>query len=321
MEPTWLLMFYSLPTKPERNRLRIYRRLQKEGTLSLNGVHLLPYNEDRYEFFQWLYQEIKTLDGEMNFVTIEKIEMMDNSEVISLFQKQSEASYTEIDERIKALTTELLGFEHELDSEQEHIFRQTLKKITRDFDPLYAIDFFHSSKGKTLSNAIKNVQTKLESLLESKSSSDLIVPLHNIADYQSKKWQTRPRPFVDRMASAWLIQKCIDPHAEFIFSNSINDSDSKIITYDMNNANFTHIGDLCTFEVLLQSFAIQDNAMEEIAKIIHNLDLNDDKYITPEAEGIKLILTSIRNSTANDQTILLKSYEIFDYLYLSRFKY
>lgn len=297
-----------MPSKPERNRLRIYRRLQKEGTLSLkDGVHILPYSDERYEFFQWLLQEIKTLGGEMQFVTIEKIEMMDNADVIALFKKQAETSYNAVEEKIKTFR---------IDLNKEHETRQNLKKIIRDFDVLYAIDFFHSQRGKNLQKMVHNVQNNLESAIKSNTLlSEPIVPLHNIADYQGKQWQTRTRPFVDRMASAWLIRKFIDPYAEFIFADLIDTLDTDIVTYDMNEATFTHIGDLCTFEVLLKSFNIEDDILDNIAKIIHNLDLNDDKYITPEAEGIKLILTAIRTNSIDDIDILTKSGEIFEYLY------
>ncbi|MGZ5208999.1 MAG: chromate resistance protein ChrB domain-containing protein, partial [Sulfuricurvum sp.] len=121
--------------------------------------------------------------------------------------------------------------------------------------------------------------------------------------------------FVDRMASAWLIRTFIDPKAQFIFDSTIDETQENIITYDMDCATFTHVGDLCTFEVLLYSFSINDDGVRHIAKIIHNLDLNDEKYSTPEAAGIKLILSSIRNSGCNDLDILNKSNEIFDYLY------
>lgn len=308
-----------MPSKPERNRLRIYRRLQKEGTLSLkDGVHILPFSDDRYEFFQWLTQEIKTLGGEMQFVTIEKLEMMENANVIALFQAQAEASYGDIEQKVKKLAHNLSSIENEISAEQEHTFRQILKKIIRDFEALHTIDFFDSAKGKTVKKAIQTTQTKLESVFESTLSSiQPIISLHHIVDYQGKQWQTRTRPFVDRMASAWLIRKCIDPAAEFIFANTIDASKSAIVTYDMNQADFTHIGDLCTFEVLLKSFGIEDKTMNAIAKIIHTLDLNDDKYVTPEAQGIKLILTAIRENTADDSTILIKSTEIFEYLYLT----
>ncbi len=297
-----------MPSKPERNRIRIYRRLQKKGTLSLkDGVHILPYSDDQYEFFQWLAQEIKTFGGEMQFVAIEKIEMMENNEVITLFQTQAETSYSIVEEKISAFRVDL---NHEYET------RQNLKKIIRDFEVLYAIDFFHSLKGQTLQKTIQGIQNKLELSVEAVSlSSQTIIPLKNIEDYQDKQWQTRTRPFVDRMASAWLIHKYIDPKAEFVFANIIDSSNSKHITYDMNDAIFTHIGDLCTFEVLMHAFSINDERMNKIAKIVHNIDINDDKFLTPEAEGVKVILTAIRANGIDDHDILSKSAEIFEYLY------
>lgn len=296
-----------MPSKPERNRLRIYRRLQKEGTLSLkDGVHLLPYSEDRYELFQWLSQEIKTLEGEMHFVTIEKIERLKNSEIIALFKNQAEESYTEIEKRISSFS---------IDREKEHESRMILKKIVRDFEALHTIDFFHSPKGDMLKKAIQSIQVSFES-----STIKAIVSLCNMDDYKRKKWQTRPKPFVDRMASAWLIRKFIDPEAHFIFASTVDEAIKDIITYDMDKATFTHIGDLCTFEVLVLAFSIEDGRVHHMAKIIHNLDLNDEKYITPEAEGIKLILSAIRRNEHDDIGILKKSDQIFDYLYQS-FKY
>jgi hypothetical protein len=293
-----------MPSKPERNRLRIYRRLQKEGTLLLkDGVHLLPYSEDRYELFQWLSQEIRTLSGEMQFVTIEKIEMMDNNEIISLFQKQAERSYLDLEERIKTFS---------IDTQKEYESYQLLKKIIRDFETLHALDFFHSSKGEKLKNEIQSLQISLEPT----QPENIISPCLR-TDFQSKKWQTRPKPFVDRMASAWLIRKFIDPKAHFIFSSTIDTTQNDVITYDMNDATFTHLGDLCTFEVLVLAFCINDKKVKEIAKIIHNLDIKDDKYSTPQAEGISTILASIRQQTLNDSEILVQSNLIFDYLYAS----
>lgn len=295
-------MFYSMPSKPERNRLRIYRRLQKEGTLSLkDGVHLLPYSDDRYELFQWLSQEVKSLDGEMHFVIVEKIERLENSEIITLFKNQANESYTRIEEKITSFR---------IDRDKEHESRSTLKKIIADFEALYAIDFFGSSKGMKLKKALQEIQTSFEPTTQKS-----LILRCNRADFQQKTWQTRPKPFVDRMASAWLIRTFIDPEAQFIFDSTIDETQKNIITYDMDRATFTHIGDLCTFEVLLRTFGIDDVGVRQIANIIHNLDLNDEKYSTPEAHGVKAILSAIRNSGCDDRDMLKKSNEIFEYLY------
>lgn len=306
IEMPWILMFYSMPSKPERNRLRIYRKLQKEGTLTLkDGVHLLPFSEDRFELFMWLRQEIKTLGGEMHFSIVEKFETLSNEEVIALFQSQIQPLYDAIEQKIKILNSEVSD---EITQEQE----QALKKIMRDFEAIYAVDFFESSKGKIVKENIEALQIKLDTLFISKP----LVELCDIKNYQYKKWQTRKKPFVDRMASAWLIAKYIDHNAEFVFCDSIDVLQEDTITYDMDDAIFTHIGDLCTFEVLLHSFSLNnDIALNAISKIIHNLDLNDDKYIAPEADGIRLILSAIREGESDDIAIIEKSNTIFDYLY------
>lgn len=292
-----------MPSKPERNRLRIYRRLQKEGTLSLkDGVHILPFNDDRYEFFQWLSQEVKTLGGEMQFVVVEKLETMQNYEIVALFKTQAENSYLELQEKIASFS---------IDSEKEFESRQILKKIIRDFETLYSIDYFHSMMGKHLKTALQTLQRMVEPILP-----DVGIAQYNRNDFQGKKWQTRPKPFVDRMASAWLIQKFIDPYAQFIFSPTIDAAESEVITYDMNHATFTHIGELCTFEVLVRAFSIEDEKVAHIAKIIHNLDLNDDKYVVPEAHGIRMILSAIRQKLQIDEEILIHSHAIFDDLYM-----
>lgn len=294
-------MFYSMPSKPEKNRLRIYRRLQKEGTLALkDGVHLLPYSEDRYELFQWLSQEIRTLEGEMQFVSIDKLETMENSELITLFKQQAQASYGDVQERITAFS---------IDREKEYESRQILRKIIRDFEVVYAIDFFGSSKGEQLKKELQALQKGFETVVPEGK-----VPRYDISEFQNKRWQTRPNPFVDRMACAWLIHKFIDPKAQFVFSSTI-DSNASNITFDMNHATFTHVGDLCTFEVLIRTFGIDDERIVHIAKIIHNLDLNDDKYVVPEALGIQMILSAIRQQAHSDEEILERSNLIFESLY------
>lgn len=309
----WILMFYSMPSKPERNRLRIYRKLQKEGTLALkDGVHLLPFSEDRLELFMWLHQEMKTLGGEMHFSIIEKFETLNDEEIIALFKLQAETSYKIIEQKIKKLNLELPL--NEATSKQEQNLEQAIKKIARDFESIHVVDFFESYKGKMVKESIKTLQAKLHAT----SSPKPTIGTYNAQEYKHKVWQTRKKSFVDRMASAWLIKRHIDTNATFIFDDTIDISKQNIITYDMSGATFTHVGDLCTYEVLLQSFLLhEDVALEKIGKIIHNLDLNDDKYITPEADGIKMILSAIRNNEKDDNAIIEKSHEIFDYLYLT----
>jgi hypothetical protein len=139
-------------------------------------------------------------------------------------------------------------------------------------------------------------------------------------DYQGKVWVTRKNPFVDRMASAWLIKRFIDPKASFAFidERDIASLDNTSVAYDVRGAAFTHLGDLCTFEVLVKSFGIKDKAVKRIAEIVHDLDVKDDKYHKPETAGVEDILAGIRKTAKNDTDGLERGMAVFEMLYQSK---
>lgn len=277
-----------------------------------DGVHLLPYNQERLEFFMWLHQEIKSLGGEMHFTLIERFETLSNDDIKKLFQTQADSYYSELEQKIKQLNSQFTISDNDI-SINEQNYQQVLKRLVNDFEEIYATDFFKSHNGQNIKKSLQMLKEKFEDT----SLSKIIIKKCNLKEYQHRIWQTRKKPFVDRMASAWLISRYIDSYAQFIFDDEIDNTKEHIVTYDMNEATFTHQGDLCTFEVLLYSFDLNDDVLKAMSKIIHNIDLNDDKFITPQAEGIKLILSTIRNSEEDDNIILEKSYTIFDYLYLA----
>jgi hypothetical protein len=146
-----------------------------------------------------------------------------------------------------------------------------------------------------------------------------IVP-KRIKDYQGKIWVTRKRPFVDRMASAWLIRKFIDPAASFDFidEKEVAHLGKDMVAFDVMDGEFTHIGDMCTFEVFIKSFNLVDRRIKKIAAIVHELDIKDDKYKTAEARGIEEILTGIRKTAKDDHDALQRGMAIFEMLYESK---
>lgn len=308
MKPKWIIMFYSMPSKPEKNRIRIWRRLQKEGTLSFSGAYLLPYSDEHFEFFQWLCEEIKMLDGEMSFAKINNIETASEDQLIERFNAQATTSYGEITQKIKTLQ----AMDDATIQAQETELNQTLKKIKKEFAGLKKIDFFESKKGVVTADLLQSFEFRIDSIFRPQTK--LNIPISNFEDFQNKQWLTRPKPFVDRMACAWLIRTFIDSNATFIFSEEEFHSTS-VISYDMSEAVFTHIGNLCTFEVLIHSFAIKDPALSYVAQIVHNLDLKDDRYATQESDGIFSILSGINLLEESDETILLRGADIFKNLY------
>ena len=142
----------------------------------------------------------------------------------------------------------------------------------------------------------------------------------NPDDYKGRVWITRKNPFVDRMASAWLIRKFIDRDAAFRFidEHERGNVDGNTVIFDMKDGEITHIGDNCTFEVLVKSFGIKDKAVKKIAELVHELDIKDEKFSSPEAKGIGEILLGIRKTVRDNKDILERGIDVFKMLYASK---
>ncbi|MCL4474895.1 MAG: chromate resistance protein, partial [Nitrospirae bacterium] len=153
-----------------------------------------------------------------------------------------------------------------------------------------------------------------------KKESPMTISTKSVTAYQGKIWVTRKKPFIDRMASAWLIKRFIDKSASFDF---IDEKDAvavgrDAIVFDLSDGEFTHKGDLCTFEVLLRSFSLKDKTLRKLGELVHVLDIKDEKYRIPEARGVEEILTGIRKRAVDDRDALEKGMTVFEMLYASK---
>ncbi|MCJ7483755.1 MAG: chromate resistance protein [Thermodesulfovibrionales bacterium] len=315
---SWLLFFYSLPSKPVRNRMTIWRKLLKAGALPFKGsVYIMPYTEEHHEFLTWLVSEVISLKGEGSFVRAEKTETNDNQKIISLFNKQRETAYQHILREIDEIERKLSSGA----SQDNKKLANQMRKSQRDFEDIKKIDFFFSKRGLEVGKRLDRIVITFNGLsgTETKKHTVAISPVR-IEDYQDKTWATRERPFVDRFASAWLIKKFIDknPSFSFIDEKNLDNMGKDVISFDTRGGRFTHLGDLCTFEVLMKSFALKDKTLRKIAEIVHELDLKDDKFKTSEAKGIEDILSGIRKTVKDDSESLIKGMAIFEMLYVSR---
>jgi hypothetical protein len=319
---SWLLFFYTLPSKPVRNRMTIWRKLLKAGALPFKGsVYIMPYTEEHHEFLTWLVSEVLSLKGEGSFVHVEKTETIDNRQIISLFNQQRETDYQrilkEIDEIERKLSSTKIGGA----SQDKKKLAKQIRKSQRDFEEIKKIDFFFSKRGLEAEKRLDRIVITFNGLAgtETKKHAGTIAPVR-IEDYQHKTWATRKRPFVDRFASAWLIKKFIDKNASFTFidEKDLDDMARDVIPFDIRGGRFTHAGDLCTFEVLMKSFSLKDKTLKKIAEIVHELDLKDDKFRTPEAKGIEDILSGIRKTAKDDSESMGQGMAIFEMLYVSK---
>jgi hypothetical protein len=322
----WLLIFYSIPSKPVSNRIRLWRRLAKAGALQLKGaVYVLPYSEDHYEFCQWLMSEVSSLGGEGDFVKTEKFEVLDNNEIGGLFDRQRESDYRKIEKGLDELEVKLNSVRKGSKAKNLKTLNIKLKRYLKEFDDIRQIDFFSSKHGRDIENTIESLRKDVKTIISADgkkgaAEQKISVSLRRKNDYQGRTWVTRKNPFVDRMASAWLINKFIDKRAVFSFIDEKKEKSLKdgSVTFDIKGGEITHVGNLCTFEVLVRSFAIKDRSVKKIAELVHELDMKDDKYNSLEAKGIEEILLGIRKSMKNDIDILEKGMAVFEMLYISK---
>ena len=255
----WILFFYSVPSKPVSNRMKVWRKLTKVGAVQLKGsVYILPFTDDHYEFLQWLSSEIGEMKGEAGFVKIEKIDTMKDSEIISLFDKHRADDYKGVGKALDDLERRLGNIQKGGKAQDVNDISEQFAKILKNFEEVHKVDFFSSRGGQALNQRIKSTTANLKTLLGSEPIKEKPVTItpRRVEDYQGKTWVTRKKPFVDRMASAWLIKRFVDKKASFHFIDErAADSLGKgSIVFDMRGGEFTHVGDLCTFEVLVKSF-------------------------------------------------------------------
>ncbi len=322
----WLLFFYSIPATPVNNRVKMWRKLVKTGAVQLKGgVYILPYAEEHHEALQWMLAELPGLKGEGLLLITDSIEPLQQEDIVALFNDQRQPQYLEIVKKIDEFSGRLRNLRKGgKDKKATSLFRQ-YEKIQSEFQAVQQRDFFQSEKGQDVLTQLGVLRKQLEdfSAVEKDHKGSISTPLpngRNITNFSGLTWRTRKRPFVDRMASAWLIRRFIDTKASFVFKDEseLKDLTSELeVSYDVRNGDFTHIEDLCTFEVLTKSFGFEDKGLDALARIVHDIDIKDGKFAAPEAHVIEMIIKGIRNRALPDSETLEQGIAVFEALYLS----
>jgi hypothetical protein len=307
----WLLLIHQLPPKPNYLRVKIWRRLQRLGAVAIkNSVYALPKNDQAQEDFQWVLREIIEGNGDGTLCEARLIDGVTDDHVEGLFQSARAADYAQIAEdarllgktlpvKVKPAEADRLELEHEI------------VKLRRRLDEVVAIDFF-GAPGREAANG-------LISEIELRSRGNKGRPSQTKIDREKlrrKIWVTRKGIHVDRIASAWLVRRFIDEDAKFKFVPAKGYKPlSNEIRFDMFEAEFTHEGDRCTFEILIERVGIEDSALIPIAEIIHDIDLKDGKFKRQEALGIERVIGGIAMSHKDDETRLSRGAAVFNDLY------
>jgi hypothetical protein len=311
---SWLLLIHQLPAKPAYLRVKVWRRLQGLGAVAVkNAVHALPMNEETQEDFEWLLREIVEGGGEAFVCEARLLDGLSDEEVRTLFDRARDADYQQIAKDARALAKSLRP---NAKSDAIAELRTQVARLRKRLAEVVAIDFFGAIGRETAEGLLRGLEARLNEgeAVTNKPIADSAGTA--LGALRNKTWVTREGVYVDRIASAWLIRRFIDPEARFKFVSGKGYRPGEgELRFDMFEAEFTHEGDKCTFEVLLERAALKDAGLRAIGEIIHDIDLKDGKFGRTEVAGIRTLIEGISVATKDDSERIARGTEVFNNLY------
>jgi len=308
MNTQFLLLIVSLPPSPSSLRVRVWRRLRALGAVALKRtVYLLPDTLDNYEQFQWLGQEIQRERGETVLLRVDQIENMSRSDLIRLFHEARDPEYRHLATRYRKL---MQALERKSAAASARIDRD-LSQLQKDFVKLRELDFFDAPGRAEVERLREAIDMRKRPSEEPARRDKATLDLRAL---RGRRWITRPRPHVDRIASAWLIRRFIDPEATFLFAGP-QEFPPDAIPFDTPGAELSHYGNDCTFETLVKRAGLRDRRLTQLAEIIHEADLRDGKFPRDEARGIDLAIRGFLAAHPDDHDVLTHGLALFEGLY------
>jgi len=297
----WLLLLHQIPPKPAYFRARVLRRLAQVGALPIkNSAYLLPDRDDTLEDFQWIFQEITKEGGAAWLFRTEALAGMSSTQIEEAFCQLRAPEYEELIGLARPILQALPGSEE---------VTTAYGKLSRRRHELARIDFFDSPARRELEELMSEIEKRIQTAGSPEVGQGL--------SQTGKTWVTRKGVKIDRIGSAWLIQRFIDPAAIFRFV----DPDTYVhgegdIRFDMFEGEFTHRGEACTFEVLIADSNLESNpALAAIAEIVHDIDLKQDRFQRPETTGVARMIEGLCLQTPIDDLRLERGAMILDGLY------
>jgi hypothetical protein len=276
---SWLLLIHQIPPKPDYLRVKVRRRLQRIGALPLkNSVYALPERDETREDFEWLLREIVADGGEATLCSATVLGGATDADLVAEFRSASDAEYAAI--------------------EREAGIGGPPERLRRRMEAAMRNDFFEAAGRAAAERAVAGA------------------PPPEGAAPRGATWVTRANVFVDRMASAWLIRRFIDPAARFRFvADRGYQAQPGELRFDMFGGEYTHEGERCTFETLLARFALNDPALAAIGEIVHDIDLKEERYARKEAPGVESVVRGIALGCESDEPRVERGALVFEGLY------
>jgi hypothetical protein len=304
----WLLLIHQIPPKPNYFRVKIGRRLQQVGAVAVKqSVYALPVGERTREDMSWIVREIVEGGGDATLCEAALLDGLTDEQLRGMFQAARRADYEKITQAAHALQDEVSGAPA---PDAIARIRSQLPRLRNHLAEVVAIDFFPVPERSVAEILLADLNSRLDG-----AGTDSAGP-EAAGDLKGRIWVTRQNVFVDRIAGAWLVKRFVDEAAAFKFVPSSRYAPQPDeIRYDMSDAEYTHEGDRCTFEVMLDRFGMKAPALISIAEVVHDIDLKDDKFGRPEAPGLRALLSGVVAACPGDQERLQRGAVLFDALY------
>jgi hypothetical protein len=311
-----LLLIHQLPPKPPYLRVKVWRRLQALGAVPVkNSVYVLPNTDDAREDFEWLLREVQKQGGDASLCEARLVDGLTDEAVRALFTTAREADYRSLGADVRKLAHEALPARaRTLSAEARAQVEAALARFRKRLAEIIAIDFFAAPGRQAVEGLIAGLEQRLAPTPP--GGTRAAARRFTVADVQKRVWVTRTDVHIDRIACAWLIRRFIDPKGTFKFVPARGYAPAaRELRFDMFDAEFTHDGDLCSFEVMLRDFGLDEPALRAVAEVIHDVDLKDEKYGREETPGVDHLIAGLAAAQPNDEARVEQGTAIFDALH------
>jgi hypothetical protein len=315
-QPAWLLLVYQLPSRPSNARVKTWRRLQKLGARAIrNSAYVLPNSAQAREDFEWLKTEIISMKGQADVFTANTVDTLSSDDIIANFSRERRRDFEAI-RRGAAKLLDRAGRGRKYGGPLRLRLARAARALRDRWGEVVAVDFFGAPGRDEAAAALDQIDRALSGAMRRPSAPAQEGGTRLVEKFRDRTWITRPRPGIDRMSSAWLIRRFIDPRARFRFSEK-PDKSAASVPFDMFGVEFSHQGNCCTFETLAWRFGISSPAVKWLGRIVHDIDLKDARYLEDEAPAVGRLVDGLRRVYSDDHELLERGIAMFEALYRS----
>jgi hypothetical protein len=311
MDARWLLLIHRIPPKPGYLRVKVSRRLHGVGAIAIkSSVYALPHGDQAHEDLSWIAQEIRKSGGDAAIVEADLVEGLTNADLEGLFNAARDQEYGVL-ARSAAQVLAPIPAATVLDAHQRSALDADVARLRHRLGLVSKVDWFGAPGRAAAEAAVARIEERLAEPQPGPGPARV-----DVGRCRGRTWVTRKGVYVDRISSAWLIRRFIDPDAAFRFVDErAYVPDPSELRFDMFEGEFTHEGDLCSFEVLVSRFGLSDPALAAIAELVHDVDLKDSKFNRPETAGFERLVAGIAAAGRNDEDRLARGAAVLDDLY------